>query len=94
MAGGGLWIGYQSGGASFLQMAHHEFHTGPRLLRRQCSRICEGHARQSGGPRLLMGWNALKVLNGTAWAHGSLPEEHPDNVLSIARNGLGQHEVG
>jgi len=79
-----FWIGYHPAELAFCRMAASRIHTGPSSPQ-QCSRICEGHARQR--------WAAtsygLERFEGSQWhsvgPHGSYPQEHPDNVFVDSR---------
>jgi signal transduction histidine kinase/ligand-binding sensor domain-containing protein len=86
MPEGGLWIGYQAGGVSFLQNGRITNFT-------QAEGLPAGSVGQFAKDMQGRVWVAtlygLARLEGSNWhivgPHGSYPEEHPDNVFVDSR---------
>jgi signal transduction histidine kinase/ligand-binding sensor domain-containing protein len=89
MPEGGLWIGYQAGGVSFLQNGRITNFT-------QAEGLPAGSVGQFAKDMQGRVWVAtlygLARLEGSNWhivgPHGSYPEEHPDNVFVDSRGTL------
>lgn len=85
----GLWIGYRSGGVSFLQNGRITNFTHAQGL---SAGSVHAFAKDMQGRVWAATSYGLECLEGSQWhdvgPHGSYPEEHPDNVFVDSRGTL------
>src|ERR1700730_9153406 len=89
IADGGLWIGYQSGGASFLQNGRITNFTQAQGFSAGSVNAFAKDMQGRGGAATSYGLERVERLPYVRiGAHGSYPEEHPDNVFVDSRGTL------